>query len=44
MAKILSFVEITNISEVHINMEMYKVKLINEHIKDGEIIHFKACG
>ena len=43
MANILSFVEVSNIAGVHINMDTYKEKLINVHIKDGKIIHFKAC-
>ena len=44
MAKILSISEVSNILGVHIKMDMSKGKLINVHIKDVKIIHFKACG
>ena len=43
MVNIFYFVEVTNILGVQINMEKSKEKLINVHIKDGKIIHFKAC-
>ena len=43
MAKILSFAEVAKIAGVHIKMETYKEKVINVHIEDGKIIHFKAC-
>ena len=43
MEKILSFAEVANISVVHINMDMSKGKVINVHIQDRKIIHFKAC-
>ena len=43
MAKILSFVEVANIAWVHIKMEKSKEKVVNVHIKEGKIIHFKAC-
>ena len=41
MANILSFAEVANISGVHIKMDTSRRKLINVHIKDGKIIHFK---
>ena len=43
MEKILSFAEVPNIPVLHINMDMSKEKLIDLHIEDGKIIHFKAC-
>ena len=43
MVNILSFAEVDKIAGVHIKMDMSKEKLINVHIKDGKIIHFKAC-
>ena len=43
MAKILSFAEAANITGVYINMKTSKEKVINVHIKDRKIIHFKAC-
>ena len=42
MVNIISFVEVTNIAGVHIKMDKSKEKVINVHIKDVEIIHFKA--
>ena len=42
MAKILSFAEFINISGLHTKMDTSKEKLINVHIEDGNIIHFKA--
>ena len=43
MANILYFLEVPNIAGVHINMETSKGKLINAHIKNKQVIHFKAC-
>ena len=43
MANILYFSEVANISGLHIKMDTSKVKVINFHIKDRKIIHFKAC-
>ena len=43
VANILYFAEVASIVWVNINMDMYNVKVINVHIKDGKIIHFKAC-
>ena len=43
MANILSFLEFAKIVGVHINMDTYKEKLINVHIKDGKILYFKSC-
>ena len=43
MEKNLSFAEVTNIAGVRIKMYTSKGKLINVHIKDVKIIHFKAC-
>ena len=43
MANILSFSEVSNIAVVHINMDTSKENFINAHIKDRNIIHFKAC-
>ena len=43
MATIIYFVEVANIAGVNINMETSKEKLINDHIEDGKIIHFKKC-
>ena len=40
MANILSFVEVANISGVHIKMDTSNEKLINVHIKYGKIIDF----
>ena len=41
MDKILSFAEVANIAVVPIKMDTSKGKVINVHIKDGEIIHLK---
>ena len=41
MAKILSFAEFINIAGLHTKMDTSKEKLINVHIEDGNIIHFK---
>ena len=43
MENILSFVEGAKIAGVHNKIDTPKEKVINVHIKDGEIIHFKAC-
>ena len=43
MANIFSFVDVANILGAHIKMETSKEKVINVHIKDRKIIHFKAC-
>ena len=43
MVNILSFVEVANIVGVHIKIDTSKEKVINVHIEDGKIIHFKAC-
>ena len=43
MANILSFIEVTNITGVHIKMDIPKEKVINFHIQDGQNFHFKAC-
>ena len=43
MANILYFAEVDNIAGVHIMMDTSKEKVINVHIRDGKIIHFKAC-
>ena len=43
MANILSFVEVANISGVHIKMDTFKGKVSNVHTEDSKIIHFKAC-
>ena len=43
MVNILSFAEVANIVGVHIKMDTSKGKVINVHIEDGKIIHFKAC-
>ena len=43
MANIFFFAEVANIAGVHIKMVTSKEKLINVHIKDVKIIHFKAC-
>ena len=43
MANILSFFDVANILGVHIKMETSKEKVINVHIKDIKIVHFKAC-
>ena len=43
MADILYFVDIANIAVLHIKMDKSTEKLINVHIKEGKIIHFKAC-
>ena len=42
MKNILYFAEVANIAVVHINMDTSKGKAINVHIKDRNIIHFKA--
>ena len=42
-ANILYFSEVTNIKRVHIKMDTSKEKLINVYIKDGKIVHLKAC-
>ena len=42
MANILSFAEVSNIAGVHIKMDTSKEKLINVHIKNEKIIHFKV--
>ena len=42
MENILYFVEVAHIAVVHIKMDTSKEKLINVHIEDGRIIHFKA--
>ena len=39
----LSFIEVANSLGVHTKMNMSKEKVINVHIKNGKIIHFKAC-
>ena len=43
MANILYFVEVANISGLHINMDTSKEKVTNVHIEDKKIIHFKSC-
>ena len=43
MENILYFSDIANIAGFNINMETSKEKLINVHIKDSKIIHFKVC-
>ena len=43
MENILSFAEVAYITEAHIKMDTYKGKVINVHIKDRKIIHFKVC-
>ena len=43
MTSILSFAEVANIAVVHIKLYMSKEKVINVHIEDVKIIHFKAC-
>ena len=43
MASILSFEDIANIAGVHIKMHTPKFKLVNVHIEDWKMIHFKAC-
>ena len=43
MPNILYFAEASKIAGVHINMETSREKVINVHIEDGKIIHFKAC-
>ena len=43
MVNIISFVEVTNIAGVHINLDTSKGEKINVHIKYKNIIHFKAC-
>ena len=43
MSKVLPFAEVSNMAGVKINMDKSKEKVINVHIKDGKIIHFKAC-
>ena len=42
MVNILYFVEFANIAGVHINIDTSKEKLINVHIKNEKIIHFKV--
>ena len=42
MANILSFAEVANIAGVYIKMDTSKEKVINVHIKDVNIIHFKG--
>ena len=42
MENILSFLEVANITGVHIKMDTGKEKVINVYIEDGKIIHFKA--
>ena len=42
MANIHYFAEVANIAGVHIKMDTSKGKVINVHIEDGKIIHFKA--
>ena len=42
MVNVLSFVEVTNIAVVHINMYTSKEKFINVHIEDRKVIHFKS--
>ena len=43
MANILYFAEVANIVGVHIKMNTSKDFFISVHIKDGKLIHFKAC-
>ena len=43
MVNILYFSTVASIVGVHIKKNMSKEKLINVHIKDRKIIHFKAC-
>ena len=43
MANTLSFAEVANIAGVHIKMDTSKGKVVIVHIKDRNIIHFKAC-
>ena len=43
MSSILSFAESANIVGVHIKMDTSKEKVINVHIEDRKIVHFKAC-
>ena len=43
MEKILYFSDVANIAGVHIKTNKSKGKVINVHIKDRKIIHFKAC-
>ena len=39
----LFFSDVTNIAGLHIKVNTSKEKVINLHIKDKKIIHFKAC-
>ena len=43
MANNLYFAKTANIEGVHIKIDTSKEKVINFHIKDGKIIHIKAC-
>ena len=42
MENVPSFAEVSNIAGVYINMDTSKENVINVHIQDGRIIHFKA--
>ena len=42
VANIFVFAEVANIAGVHIKMDTSKEKLINVHMEDRKIIHFKA--
>ena len=43
MANILSFAEVANVTGANINIDTFKGKVINVHIKDRKTIHFKSC-
>ena len=43
MENILSFAEVVNITGVHIKIDTSKEKVINVHMQDRSIFHFRAC-
>ena len=43
VANILSFAEVSNIEGVHINMDTSNENIINGHMQDMCIIHFRVC-
>ena len=43
MENIFSYVDVLNIAGVHIKMDKSKEKVINVHIEDRKIVHFKEC-